>query len=119
MKSADYDLIQAVMGGDFEEAKQALDKGANPNVRNEGGNSALILAARYGYPEIVKALLNAGADKNYTNSGGDTALSWAIANSKLDDLDDEQRNNLKKVIQILKQTKLENTSKRLWWQFWK
>ena len=55
-----------------------LSAGANPNTQAaEYGNTALIVAADYGYEKGVETLLNAAADVNIQNSYGTTALHYA------------------------------------------
>ena len=54
--------------------------GADVNVRNVNNDTALILAAWYGYTEIVQILLDAEADMKVINNAGDTALTVAIFN---------------------------------------
>ena len=68
--------LRPTMGGENERAISALGQGADPNVCNKGGNTALMLAARWAQVDMLKALLDAGADVNLTNSDGDTTLSW-------------------------------------------
>jgi ankyrin repeat protein len=47
------------------------------NAQNIYGNTALILAARYGRKEIAQALLDKGANPDAQNTSGDTALDLA------------------------------------------
>ena len=54
------------------------------NLKNEGGNTALALAAFKGEPEIAKSLIAAGADVNSVNSNGDTALILATRKGSVD-----------------------------------
>lgn len=56
-----------------------LDKGADVNRRDDGGNTALIIAMdNHGYRGVVKLLVRAGADINAENRNGDTALHLAL-----------------------------------------
>lgn len=66
-------LLNALTGGNIEFAKTLIDHGADPNVRDELGNTPLHLAAGRG-TEIVSQLLAAGADPSATNHRGATAL---------------------------------------------
>lgn len=66
-------LMNALTGGNVEFAKTLIDHGADPNVRDELGNTPLHLAAGRG-TEIVSQLLAAGADPSATNNRGATAL---------------------------------------------
>ena len=66
-------LMNALTSRNIECAKVLIANGADPNVRDELGNTPLHLAARCG-TEIVSALLAAGADPSATNRRGATAL---------------------------------------------
>jgi Ankyrin repeats (3 copies) len=66
-------LVNALTGGNIEFAKALIDHGADPNVRDELGNTPLHLAAGRG-AEIVSRLLAAGADPGAVNHRGATAL---------------------------------------------
>jgi ankyrin repeat protein len=88
------------MGEDADETRTALARGGDPNVVNEGGNSALLLASRTACPEIVKALLDAGANANSANSGGDTPLSSATLRSQ--GAEGDRKSRFGQVIELLK-----------------
>jgi len=61
-----------------------LERGADPDVRNFSGRSALHLAARDGRTEQVKLLLAEGAAVNMRDERGDTPLQYAHnANHKI------------------------------------
>jgi ankyrin repeat protein len=53
-----------------------LKAGANVNLRNDRGYTALIWASAYGEVEIVKKLIAAGADVNATTNDGESALDF-------------------------------------------
>ncbi len=56
-----------------------LEKGADPNVRDADGETALMLAIRAGSTELVRLLLDNGADLNTRdNHRGNTALILAV-----------------------------------------
>ena len=77
--NVDENLFYASEDGNLAEIRAAIRGGANLNANN-GTNTALMMAARYGHNEAVKLLLESGADPNVTNSAGDTALRWADGN---------------------------------------
>jgi ankyrin repeat protein len=54
-----------------------IDAGADVNVQDAGGFSALIEAADLDHVETVRLLLDAGADTNLRNNSHATALSFA------------------------------------------
>ena len=60
-----------------EIAKLLLDNGANVNVTNFNGATALIFAATFGRMEIAKMLLEHGADKTLQDDRGHTAADHA------------------------------------------
>lgn len=55
-----------------------LGKGANPNLRDNNGNSPLMAAAQIGFPEAITTLTQAGANVNLANNGGETPLIVAV-----------------------------------------
>ncbi|AKM11398.1 ankyrin [Croceicoccus naphthovorans] len=57
--------------------KFLLQKGANPNIRDNKGVTPLELAASLRFIEAIEALAEAGADVDETNSTGETALMLA------------------------------------------
>ena len=65
-------LMQAVLYGDAESVRLLLDKGADPNVRNEAGATALMWAAND--LEKTRLLLDRGADVNARSEDSRTAL---------------------------------------------
>lgn len=67
-------LIIAAAEGKGDAVKILLDKGADPNVANGKGRTALMFAAHYGYASIVDELLNAGAHPDIVPSDGPKAI---------------------------------------------
>jgi ankyrin repeat protein len=65
-------LMSAVLYGDVATVKALLERGADPNVRNAAGTSALMWAA--GNEDMVRLLLARGADVNAKSQEGRTAL---------------------------------------------
>ena len=69
---------------DLEEVTRLLDKGANPNARDEFGRTAVHYAAggttgRHGTGAIFQLLLARGGDCCMKDSQGDTPLHYAVA----------------------------------------
>ena len=62
-----------------------LNNGANVNVKNADGDTALIRGVQTGASEsVIKTLIDAGADANEKNLSGDSAFGAAAANGRLD-----------------------------------
>ena len=55
--------------------------GADLNIADSDGGTALMFAAEQGHSDIVKALLIGEANLNATDSDGDTALMYAVVES--------------------------------------
>jgi len=51
-----------------------IEAGADPNGRDDGGDTALMVAADKNWPEVVRALLARGADPNAAGRDGATPL---------------------------------------------
>ncbi|XP_059144915.1 putative ankyrin repeat protein RF_0381 [Physella acuta] len=56
-----------------------LQSGADLNIQNIRGDTALMLALRRQKMDVVKFLINAGIDVNLVNQSGETALSLACS----------------------------------------
>lgn len=67
-------LIKGTALGDFKKAKDALEKGANVNARDNQGLTPLMYAAANGHEEILELLLEYNADIHARNKKGRTAL---------------------------------------------
>lgn len=61
-----------------------LTQGANPNIQEASGLTALHWAVSHGNIATVKALLAGGANLNLQNSHGQSALDLAQANGKVE-----------------------------------
>ena len=59
-----------------------LDAGANANVKNKLGGTALMWAASYGKDRAVRLLLEKGADPRIKDVDGVTAAGWAAKNGR-------------------------------------
>ena len=74
----DEELIRAVEDGDIENIRILLDAGANPNILDIYGSTALMIASLRGHIEIVRLLLERGAQTDWKdNNDGYTALMIA------------------------------------------
>lgn len=71
-------------GGNVDRVRDLLDRGADVNVRNHKGQTALHCAARAGFVEIVALLLDRGADLNATDDDGRTPLAAAMRSTVRD-----------------------------------
>ena len=70
-------LIEESKNGHKETVELLLNSGADPNIQNKFGQTALIMASCEGHTEIIELLLNSGADPNIQNKFGRTALYCA------------------------------------------
>lgn len=81
-------LVAACVAGDVNGVRHALEGGADPNARDEGGLTPLMHAARgdhphqadpaaTDHPEVVRLLLEKGAQANAATDTGFVALFWA------------------------------------------
>lgn len=68
-------LISAALFGQNETALLLIEGGADLEVKNNEGGTALHIAAFFCREEIVKALLAKGADRTARNNEGATALA--------------------------------------------
>lgn len=70
----------ATQNGVYEIARLLVEHGANIDVVNREGKTALMLAVETGQSRLVKLLLDAGADIDVTDINGLSALRMAKAN---------------------------------------
>lgn len=70
-------LMRAVVNYDKAGAKESLESGADPNVTDKNGLTALMWAAGGGRLDLVLLLLAAGADVRAASDMGRTALMFA------------------------------------------
>jgi ankyrin repeat protein len=75
--AADERLLEALRTNDKAAVKTLLQSGADPNVRDSGGASALMYATLYASSEEMRLLLDHRADVNAASAAGATALMWA------------------------------------------
>jgi len=76
-------LIKAAENGHIEVVKLLLDKGADVNEYNEGGETPLHYATRGGHTEVMKILLDHGANIRAKGTGCGTPLQWAARNGQI------------------------------------
>ena len=79
----DGEFLMLCYCGSAEEVQAALEAGADPDVRDELGNTALIQAAMYAKEELIDALLDAGADPLGRNYEGERAVDYARMSGSL------------------------------------
>lgn len=70
-------LMIAARHGNFGIARSLLKAGANVNLRNKYGDTALTAAAWKCHPNEIELFLEHGADPNLKDKKGKTALSYA------------------------------------------
>ena len=70
-------LTQAVTSGDVKAVSAALATGADVDERNNGGQTALILAVIFGHTDLVRLLVQAGANPRLRDNLGLDAVEWA------------------------------------------
>jgi len=71
---ADRKLLRAAAAGDVAEVKQCLNSGADVNVKDDKGQTPLVLASASGHTAIASILLDKRADPNLQSNDGLTAL---------------------------------------------
>jgi len=72
-------LLDAIRAGDPDEVKALLAAGADANVRDGEGWTALMLVTVKGHLDVARELLSAGADVHAKNQKGWTALRFAVS----------------------------------------
>ena len=73
-------LLEAAKENDYMKLINALDEGADVNVKDNWGNNSLHYAVKNRNNLIVRALLERDIDVNSLNGYGETALTVAINN---------------------------------------
>lgn len=82
-KSTDCTALgEAVSRGNLELVQTLINAGADPNIKNNSGQTALMRLNEESSAEIVHALLDAGAKVNHKDEDRDTALHVAAALEK-------------------------------------
>jgi ankyrin repeat protein len=75
-------LFRAIQSGAFTEIERLVNNGANPNVADADGVSALMAATLFGDARTVDLLLRRGADPNRAGASGTTPLMWAMPDER-------------------------------------
>lgn len=70
-------VFQMARGGETAELATLLSQGMPANLRNERGDSLLMLASYNGHPDTTKVLLDHGADPELQNDAGQSPLIGA------------------------------------------
>ncbi|MDM8537316.1 ankyrin repeat domain-containing protein [Desulfobacterales bacterium HSG17] len=65
-------FLKSAEQGNIETIRLFLNTGMNPNVKNNLGDTALMLASANDFLEIVKVFIDAGAKLNTKSTGGMT-----------------------------------------------
>lgn len=60
-------LLWAASYGQLSTVKLLLSKGANPRIKGNSGQTALLLATASGHVHVVKELIAVGVDVNQTD----------------------------------------------------
>jgi len=82
--SSGASLINLVLNGELDEAKQLIADGADVNSADQHGNSVLHIAAQNGRAGIIEDLILNGADVNKGNNHKNTAIHLAAQNGWTD-----------------------------------
>lgn len=78
------DIQTAVVSGDKTKVEQLLNKGVDPNTKDDSGSTPLHYAAFFGDKDMSEILVIRGANVNAQNSDGSTPLHIATAMSNRD-----------------------------------
>jgi hypothetical protein len=70
-------LIRRAGPPSHEIFQSLLEKGADPNLKNPDGSTALMAAVSAGETDVIYELLKAGADPEEKNANGETAAEIA------------------------------------------
>lgn len=70
--------VQAARDGNYEQLRDLLVRGANPNLAQADGVTLLMHAARNHDDAMIDLLVSRGAQVDLTDRQGDGALHWAV-----------------------------------------
>lgn len=72
-------LVKASERGNTEQVRELLDAGADVDIKDNDGWTALMWSAYQGHSDTARLLLDAGADVDIQDNNGWTALIYAAA----------------------------------------
>lgn len=70
-------FFEVAKSGDLLGIREILEKGENVDIRDNAGNTPLLVAVCFGHIEVVKLLISHGADVNAVCEGGYTPFRMA------------------------------------------
>src|SRR3954453_15470862 len=74
----DSQLIDAIRDGNSIQVQNLLEQGADPNARDEAGDTALMRAALYADTELMRLLVARGAKASARGQDGSSSLLRAV-----------------------------------------
>jgi uncharacterized protein len=77
-------VFQAARSGDAGQLAQWLQQGLPANLRNENGDSLVMLASYHGHADAARLLLEHGADPDICNKRGQVPLAGAVFKGDVD-----------------------------------
>jgi ankyrin repeat protein len=72
-----HEVFELARRGDATMLATVIEKGVPPNLRNEKGDSLLMLASYHGHVDAVRALVERGADPDLRNDNGQSPIAGA------------------------------------------
>ena len=76
-------IFNAAREGETENFRHWLGQGLPPNMRNQKGDSLLMLASYHGHVETTRVLIEHGADPELRNDNGQNPLAGAAFKGNL------------------------------------
>ena len=84
MDQTNREFFEAAASGDFAKVCAEVAKGANVNIANGDGRTALMRSAKRGHTDIVRYLIDNGADPRKRDKNNKTALMGAAKKGHVD-----------------------------------
>jgi ankyrin repeat protein len=78
-----HQVFNLARSGESDELARLLGQGLPPNLRNDKGDSLLMLASYHGHLDAVKVLLDHNADPDLRNLNGQTPIAGAAFKGNL------------------------------------